>query len=201
MSPTQALSAALQIKSPKNMACQSSAQALMNAIQSNELSRSLCSAQTQMITIQPKENSSAAQNITVYTICDTETPRRVSKADKASSKALKDLLVISSQTPVKLTCSRSTSGTPSEINKKTAKAETSPLGKENCSANQKGEKTNVGNERTKSRSYSEDADFYAGSAILNSPSPHFVPLPDFDESYDFFTVENRFNVVESVRAN
>jgi hypothetical protein len=201
MSPTQALSAALQINTPKKMANQSSAQALTNAIQSKELSRSLCTAQTEIKTLQTNENSSAAQNITVYTICDIEAPRHVSKADKASSKALKDLLVISSQTPVKLTYSRSTSGTPPGINKKLPKAETSPLGKENCSANQREERINVGIERTKCRSNSEDADFYAGSAILNSPSPHFVPLPDFDESYDFFTVENRFNFVESVRSN
>ena len=198
-SPTQALSAALQLKSPKNMAHQSSAQALMNAIQSKESSKSLCSAQTQINTIQTKENSSVAKNIVMYTICETEKPRRVSKADKDSSKALKDLLEISSQallsTPVKLTYSQSLLGTQPST------AEATPLGKETCSVNQKEKKTKVAKERTKSRSNSEDADFYAGSAILNSPSPHFVPLPDFDESYDFFTVGNRFNIMESVRVN
>jgi hypothetical protein len=199
LSPTQALSAALQLKSPRNMAHQSSAQALMNAMKSKESSKSLCSAQTLINAIQTKENSSAAQNIVVYTICETEKPRRVSKADKDSSKALKDLLEISSQTlsstPIKLTFSQSSLGTQPSA------AKTTPPGKDTCSVNQKEKKTKVAKERTKSRSNSEDADFYAGSAALNSPSPHFVPLPDFDESYDFFTVENRFNNMESVRVN
>jgi hypothetical protein len=198
LSPTQALSAALQLKSKKNVADQSSAQALMNAMKSKESSKSLCSAQTLINAIQTKENSSAAQNIVVYTICETEKPRRVSKADKDSSKALKDLLEISSQTlsstPIKLTFSQSLLGTTSGINEKPSTAEVTPV-------NQKEKKTKVAKERTKSRSNSEDADFYAGSAALNSPSPHFVPLPDFDESYDFFTVENRFNNMESVRVN
>jgi hypothetical protein len=194
LSPTQALSAALQLKSPKNMDRQSAAQALMNAIQSKELSRSLCSAQTLINTTQSKENSPAAQNITVYTICETETPKRVSKPDVVSSKALKDLLVISSQTllsPAKLTYSRRTSQTASGIDEKPVTAE----------ANQREKKAYVAKERTKSRSNSADADFYAGSAISNSPSPNFVPLPDFDESYDFFTVDNGFNVLKSVRVN
>ena len=205
LSPTQTLSAALQLSPPKNMALQSSAQALMKAIQSKELPKASCPAQSPIKAIQPKEKSSAAQNVVATAICKAEKPKVVSKTDKDSSRALKDLLVISSQallsTPVKLTYSQSLLGTPSRIDEKPSTSVGKSHGTESCSVNQKEKKSKLAEERTKSRSNSEDADFYAGSAILNSPSPHFVPLPDFDESYDFFVVENRFNNVECGRVN
>ena len=133
--------------------------------------------------------------------CDSETKKHYTSNAAESSRALKELLVISSQKiifkPKKLKFSESVGGTlitsPATIALDNS-GSSSPL-------HPKEKKTKLSKQKTKSRSNSEDADFYAGSAILNSPSPNAIPLPDFDEICDFFAAENRHNCMGNVSVN
>ena len=132
--------------------------------------------------------------------CESEKSKINTLNAAESSRALKEFLVISAkkiqvkQKKLKFSesigCAATTVSSPCALDNS---EDPSPV-------HQKEKKTKLSRQRTKSRSNSEDADFYAGSAILNSPSPNAIPLPDF-EICDFFTAENRLNCVGNVRVN
>lgn len=174
-----------------------STQVLLNAIQVKSPTKQMIPAIVLLNAIKPKSASSTESGASAATASEHDKVRSCTITAEESSKALKRLLVISTETapaplssalgatsigsrqltPVKTTIKQSTAA-----NVKNAAAV-----KELSTINQKDKVTKICKERTKSRSNSEDADFYAGSAILNSPSPQAIPLPDFDESYDFFS--------------
>lgn len=202
---------ALQLKSPKNVVQQlSPAQLLMNALQTKTPTQSLSSAQALLSALQPKPIKTSAPS-SIMNICEPLSPRDSLRKDEKSSKALKKLLVIpqvqasaSLSTPSKLTYSQSMVSSPLRNDEKTTPA-SKIVSKESGCVSQKEKKSKLSRDKEregpKSRSNSEgDAEFYAGSAILNSPNPEAVPLPDFDESSDFFSVESRYpyNIVENL---
>ena len=182
----------------------SSTQLLLNAIQVKSPTKKMIPAIMLMNAIKPKSVYTTEHSATGTTSCESEKKsnwlENNSTNAEASSKALKKLLVIStetastpSSTTPRATSTVSPASTPvkTTIKQSTAASAKSTAAKQPSAINQKEKIIKICKERTKSRSNSEDADFYAGSAILNSPSPQAIPLPDFDESYDFFsTVEN-----------
>ena len=56
-----------------------------------------------------------------------------------------------------------------------------------ASENPSAQNSPITSKTRKTRSDSEDG-FFAGSAILNSPNPEVLPLPDFEESMSFFSL-------------
>ena len=208
---SQALKSALQLKSPKNVAQQMSpAQLLMSALQSKTTTQPPTSVNALLSALQPKPVKTSTPS-SLVNICEPLSPRDSLRKGEESSRALKKLLVISQQhvsaslsTPSKLTYSQSFVSVSSKNDEKTMPA-SHIISKESGNVSQMEKKCKQSKdkerERPKSRSNSEgDAEFYAGSAILNSPNPEAVPLPDFDESCDFFSVECRYpyNIVENL---
>lgn len=199
-SPSQTSISALQVKSMKDAAQQlSPAQLLMKAIQTKSQAPSMSPSQVLLLALQPKSVVESAIKISHSNVCEALAPKDGPRKAEESSRALKELLVISKQvvssTPSKFTYSQSVANTPSKNDEKMFPA-VKIVGKGNSFVSQKEKKSKLSKERSKSRSNSEDAEFYAGSAILSSPNPSSVPLPNFDESSDFFSTENRYHVVE-----
>ena len=197
---SEALMAALQPKFPKNVSAPlSSGQLLLNALQPKAPAQQLSPAQALMIALKPKIAKQSISNI-----CEELPPSDSTRKAEMSSKSLKNLLVIPQQpvlqfTPTKLTYSERTAN----ISSKSDAAPTTVLkivGKDSSSVTQKEKKSKLSKDkvRPKSRSNSEDAEFYAGSAMSNSPNPNAVPLPDFDENSDFFNSGTRYHVVENL---
>ena len=199
--PPTALATSCQPALPKNMALQSSAQALMNALQPKISSKLTPQEQTSVTKDKLIPSPTVSQNKSTSGACESEKSKINTSNAAESSRALKEFLVISAQRILvkqkKLKFSESigcAATTMSSISVLENSEDPSPI-------HQKEKKTKLSRQRTKSRSNSEDADFYAGSAILNSPSPNAIPLPDFDEICDFFTAENRLNCVGNGRVN
>lgn len=135
-------------------------------------------------------------------ICEISAPKKSEEA----LNALKKLLVIPQQTllspsPLKnktetvvysktsVKKNKTATVTANVTATATAKVSLNSSGKENTNTAQKEKKMPVKEPTLKSRSNSED-EFYAGSAILNSPHPTAIPMPDFEEvTSDFFTLE------------
>ena len=196
-----ALATSLHPTAPKNMALQLSAQALMSALQPKGPSKSTPSEPT---------DGRKTDSLT-YPTCDgknsvtvthiSASAKNITSNAAESSRALKELLVISAHKIVikqkKLKFSESVGcvlATSTAAIALDNSGDASPV-------HQKEKKTKLSRPKTKSRSNSEDADFYAGSAILNSPSPNAIPLPDFDEMFDFFIAESRHNCLGNVSVN
>ena len=200
-SQPNALATSLQHMAPKNMALQLSAQALMSALQPKNPSKSTPSEptdgrKTDSLT-SPTCDGKKSVNVTNY----SASAKKVTSNAAESSRALKELLVISAQKNAtkqkKLKFSEGVGyilATSPAVIALDNSGDASPV-------HQKEKKTKLSGQKTKSRSNSEDADFYAGSAILNSPSPNAIPLPDFDEMCDFFTAESRHNCLGNVSVN
>jgi hypothetical protein len=199
--PPKALATSCQPAVPKNMALQSSAQALMNALQPKISSKSTPPEQTGVTKNESVPSPTISLKKSTSGACESEKSKINTLNAAESSRALKEFLVISAQKILvkqkklkfseSIGCAATTVSSPSALDNS---EDPSPV-------HQKEKKTKLSRQRTKSRSNSEDADFYAGSAILNSPSPNAIPLPDFDEICDFFTAENRLNCVGNVRVN
>ena len=178
----------------------SSTQLLSNALKQRMSSQQLAQAHVNIIPLISKNPDEG----TFTNACESSSPKNKSKISKESSRALMELLVIpqhaSVSTPIKMTYSQSMSKlSTSKIHVKPSKV--SNVVKESCiSVTHKEKKCKLSKdkEKTKSRSNSEDAEFYASSAILNSPNPNAVPMPDFDESSDFFSFETRYHIVENL---
>eukprot|EP00596_Hydrurales_sp_CCMP1899_P009194 CAMPEP_0119042022 /NCGR_PEP_ID=MMETSP1177-20130426/14299_1 /TAXON_ID=2985 /ORGANISM="Ochromonas sp, Strain CCMP1899" /LENGTH=176 /DNA_ID=CAMNT_0007008525 /DNA_START=151 /DNA_END=681 /DNA_ORIENTATION=+ len=110
-----------------------------------------------------------------------------------SLMALKKLLVIPE--PVALSSTPKKKSDPHATSSQSLKNKKTPITKgvqkDSSNVDQKEKKTKVQKERIKSRSNSEE-DFYAGSAVLNSPNPNAVPMPDFEELVsDFFSPSSK----------
>ena len=167
------------------MAFNSSAQALMSALQPKNQPSSTPFAETFVVDADGKSSR-------------CEMSQNCSSNVTELSRALKELLVIS---PQKILSAKNNFHQNERMVEKKSVATTLVNSTKPCPMLQKENKIKLPGQKTKSRSNSEDADFYAGSAILNSPSPNAIPLPDFDEMCDFFTAESRHNCLGNVRVN
>ena len=171
------------------MALQSSAQALMSALQPKNQSK---------LTL---EREISVTNVDAKFSFTTSVPV-ISQSNSTGvielSRALKELLVIS---PQKVLSTENQSQHTECVSRQECVTATSLNSTKSSPMLQKDRKIKLLRQKTKSRSNSEDADFYAGSAILNSPSPNAIPLPDFDEMCDFFTAESRHNCLGNVSVN
>ena len=171
------------------MAFQPSAQALMSALQPKNQSKSTLVKEVSITDVEAKPSFS------------TSVPE-ISHGNSTSvielSRALKELLVIS---PQKVSSTKNQSQHTECVSRQKRVTDTPANSTKSSPMLQKDRKIKLLGQKTKSRSNSEDADFYAGSAILNSPSPNAIPLPDFDEMCDFFTAESRHNCLGNVSVN
>ena len=171
------------------MAFQSSAQVLMSALQPKNPLKPTLAVGSSTPEVDAKSSLMKSRS---------EMPQTSPTNVIELSRALKELLVISPQR--NLLVNNNSLQTECMVGRKCVTT-TAGNSTKSCPMIQKENKIKLSRQSTKSRSNSEDADFYAGSAILNSPSPNAIPLPDFDEICDFFTAENRLNCVGNGRVN
>jgi hypothetical protein len=167
--------------------CAMSQQALMKILHSKSPEPQLLKAQFLMNILKVSSVSSESSQ---SKICSSSSSVSVKdERTEDSLIALKKLLVIPD--PVALSRTPKQKSDPVASTSQSLKNKDTPVTKgvqkDSSSGDQKEKKTKVQKKTLKSRSNS-DEDFYAGSALLNSPNPNAVPMPDFEEIVsDFFT--------------